>query len=158
MILRTCWQSNRRLTLSFPPWHCTTLMQSRSRRMNKAYDKNSNRRSISIGITLTSSQAKSFLSLWGWVRYAPYHYGAMLRNGSPKGSMLMMHWSSAPSALGVVALPTKYFGWTRCLTTIVTRKPSNGLRNRLMVMTIGWRSYQTALCRRVSNQNRTKLV
>ena len=44
--------------------------------MNKAYDKNSNRRSISIGITLTSSQAKVFsfvvglgavctLSLWG---------------------------------------------------------------------------------------------
>lgn len=55
-------------------------------RVNKACNKSR----ISIGIVLTSSQARSFLSLWVLAWYVFYLCGVILRNGSPKGSMPMM--------------------------------------------------------------------
>ena len=68
----------------------STLIQSRSRRMNKVCNKSHNRRSISTGIVLTSSQARFFLSLWDWVWHVSYPCGAISRNGSPIGSIPMM--------------------------------------------------------------------
>lgn len=67
-----------------------TLIQSRSRRMNKVCNKSHNRRSISTGIILTSSQARLFLSLWDWVWHVPYPCVAISCNGSPIGSIPMM--------------------------------------------------------------------
>lgn len=128
-----------------------------SRRVNKVYNKNCNHKSISTSIALILSQAKSFLSLWVLAWYAPYHCGTMLRNGSPKGNMPMMRWSSEPSALGADAIPMIYFGWTKCLTCTGTRKPLNGYGNRRTGTTHRWKPLQTVWCRKVYNLNRTDM-